>query len=128
MSRRLFSIALLILVGAAVLVAAGFSRMGSRGAVIAVGDPIRVQFQEGPATARVYAGWIKDVRPAWGYLILTVGKGIEARDVRFDISEARIVGPLGNEWKGKDLHLGDRVLVEQTADGSLVKQVSVLDN
>jgi hypothetical protein len=75
---------------------------------------------------KVYEGRIKDVRAAWGNLILTVGQGKEARDMRFDIGEARIVGPSGAEWKGQDLHLGDRVRVELTADGTLVQQISVL--
>jgi hypothetical protein len=66
------------------------------------------------------------VRPVWGVLILTVGEGREARDVRFDMSEARIVGPSGAEWKGQDLRVGDRVRVALTDDGKLVQQISVL--
>jgi hypothetical protein len=79
-----------------------------------------------PEDGKVYEGVLEDVRPAWGYLILTVGQGKEARDVRFDMRGARIVGPSGNEWKGQDLWVGDRVLVEMTADGRLVRQISVL--
>ena len=75
---------------------------------------------------KVYEGRIKDVRPAWGVLVLTVGKGKEAQDLRLDMSEARIVGPSGNEWKGQDLWIGDRVRVELTRDGKLVQQISVL--
>ena len=75
---------------------------------------------------KVYEGRIKDVRPAWGVLILTVGQGKEAHEVRFDVRGARIVGPSGNEWKGQDLWIGDRVRVEMTADGRLVQQISVL--
>ena len=79
-----------------------------------------------PEGGKVYEGRIKDVRPALGVLILTVGQGKQARDLRFDVSEARIVGPSGNEWKGQDLWIGDRVLVELTANGRLVQQISVL--
>jgi hypothetical protein len=84
------------------------------------------QAQEQAAGLRVYEGWIKDVRPAWDLLVLTVGKGKKARDLRFDMGEARIVGPDGSEWKGQDLRIGDRVRVELTADGTLVQQISVL--
>jgi hypothetical protein len=77
-------------------------------------------------SAKVFEGWIKDVRPAISLLILTVGKGIEAQDRRFDMGEARIVGPSGAEWKGQDLRLGDRVRVTMTDDGTLVQQISVL--
>jgi hypothetical protein len=76
--------------------------------------------------ATVYEGRIKDVRPVWGILILTVGEGKEARDVRFDMTEARIVGPSGSEWKGQDIYIGDRVRVQLTADRRLVQQISVL--
>jgi hypothetical protein len=36
------------------------------------------------------------------------------------------VGPSGNEWKGGDLQIGDRVRVTLTSDGTLVQQVTVL--
>jgi len=75
---------------------------------------------------KVYEGRIKDVRPAWGLLVLTVGQGKQAREMRFDMGEARIVGPSGDEWKGQDLHIGDRVRVAMTPDGTLVQQISVL--
>jgi hypothetical protein len=74
----------------------------------------------------VYGGWIKDVRPAWDLLVLTVGRGKEARDLGLDMGEARIVGPSGSEWKGQDLRLGDRVHVVMTPDGRLVQQINVL--
>jgi hypothetical protein len=83
--------------------------------------PPEVQAEAGP-----FDGRIKDVRPVWGILVLTVGEGKKARDRRFDISEARIVGPSGAEWKGQDLRRGDRVRVELTTDGELVQQISVL--
>jgi hypothetical protein len=79
-----------------------------------------------PAAPRSYEGRIKDVRPVWGILVLTVGQGKKARDMRFDIGHARIVGPSGAEWKGQDLQVGDRVRVEMTAAGTLVQQLSVL--
>ena len=101
----------------------------SQKVVVTAGAQVRVRFpmppREQPAT-RWNEGQIKDVRPAWGILILTVGKGKKARDLRFDISEARIVGPSGAEWKGEDLRVGDPVRVEMTTDGTLVQQVSVL--
>jgi uncharacterized protein (TIGR03000 family) len=100
----------------------------SQKVVVTAGAEVRVRFpvppREQPATR--FEGQIKDVRPAWGILILTVGKGKEARDLRFDMSEARIVGPSGAEWKGEDLKIGDPVRVEMTSDGTLVQQISVL--
>jgi hypothetical protein len=82
--------------------------------------------RRGRRGATVYEGRIKDVRPVWGILNLTVGEGKEARDLRLDMSQARIVGPSGAEWKGQDLYIGDRVRVELTADRRLVQQISVL--
>ncbi len=82
--------------------------------------------QDRPAAERVYEGRIKDVSPAWGLLALTVGQCSEARDLCFDIREARIVGSEGAERKGQDLGTGDRVRVQLTADGRLVQQVSIL--
>src|SRR5262249_56678163 len=35
---------------------------------------------------KVYDGRLKDVRPAWGVLVLTVGKGKEAQDLRLAMS------------------------------------------
>jgi hypothetical protein len=46
--------------------------------------------------------------------------------VGFDISQARIVGPYGSEWRGDDLRVGDRVRVVLAPDRRLVQQVSVL--
>ena len=39
---------------------------------------------------------------------------------------AAFVGTWGNEWKGQDLYVGDRVRVEMTTDGRLVRQITVL--
>ncbi len=111
---------------------AGACLATSRGNIIAwhpkrvVKAAPRVDFLDPPANLRVYEGRIKDIRPVWGILILTVGKGKKARDLRFDMSEARIVGPSGAEWKGEDVWVGDRVRVELTRDLSLVKQITVL--
>ena len=116
----------LFLVGAAPAVAGGPRRTPNPEAVVPVGHPVEVRPQDRPAAGRSYEGRIKDVRPVWGILDLTVGAGKEARDMRFDIGEARIVGPDGDEWKGQDLRVGARVRVQLTADGRLVQQVSVL--
>jgi hypothetical protein len=114
MSSRFLSITVaLILAGAALAEADGDKTSTSR---------------RQPPAPRVYEGRIKDVRPAVGMLILTMGKGKQARDLRFNISEARIVGLFGAEWKGEDLNVGDRVRVQMTADGALVQQVRVLPN
>jgi len=104
-------------------VAAALSLAGA--ALAAVGGLSRAQAQVRP-TARACEGRIKDVRPALGFLILTVGAGEEARDVRFDITEGRVVGPSGSELKGEDLRVGDRVRVEMAIDRPLVQQVVVL--
>jgi hypothetical protein len=103
------------------------------GAVLApVGGPgpARAQARARPRAQaeapRVYEGRISDVRPVWGVLILTVGEGREAHEVGFDISQGRIVGPGGSEWRGENLHVGDRVRVELTPDRTLVQQVRVL--
>jgi uncharacterized protein (TIGR03000 family) len=96
---------------------------------VSAGKQVTLHFQErsrAQPASRVYEGRIKDVRPAWGFLILTVGKGKEARDLGFNISQARIVGPSGAEWKGQDFQAGDPALVEMTANGTLVQQVSIL--
>jgi hypothetical protein len=126
MRRKFLPISVVLALAAAALAATGCDqRSGQTGrAVIRVSAP-PVATPEGQG-AKVYEGRIKDVRPAWDLLILTVGKGKEAQDIRFDIGEARIVGPFGNEWKGQDLRVGDRVRVGLAADGTLVQQVSVL--
>jgi hypothetical protein len=131
MFRRFPSIAWLIL---AVLILVGvflaWNEYGptraSSGRAGATAEPqVDVRFSEQPAS-QSYEGRIKDVRPVWSVLILSVGKGKQARRLRLDISEARIVGPSGAEWKGEDLRVGDPVRVEMTEDGKLVRQVSVL--
>jgi hypothetical protein len=127
MRRRLLAITVVsFLAGAALVMVGGCSRTPKPEAVVPAGNLVEVGFPEQPPAGRVYEGRIKDVRPAWGLLVLTVGKSGEARDLRFDISEARIVGPSGSEWKGQDLQVGDRVRVQLTADGGLVQQVSEL--
>jgi hypothetical protein len=75
----------------------------------------------------VFEGIIKDVKGRFGTLLLTVGKGKEARDRTCQIQEARIVGLAGAEWKIDDLRAGDRVAVVLTADGKIVQEVRVLD-
>jgi hypothetical protein len=116
----------LFLAGAALAVVGGSRRTPNPRPFVQAGEEVEVRFQDRPAADRVYEGRIRDVRPAWGVLILTLGQGKETRDVRFDIGEARIVGPDGAEWKGQDLRVGDRVRVQLTADGRLVQQVSEL--
>jgi hypothetical protein len=125
MCRRFLSIAVVVLAGSALL-ALGCSDTQSQRVVDEGVTQDRVSFRGQQAAGRVYEGRIKDARPAWDLLILTVGEGKEARDLRFDIGEARIVGPSGAEWKGQDLHIGDRVRVKMADDGTLVQQLSVL--
>jgi hypothetical protein len=115
-----------VLAAGTLVVIGGPGRTPEQGTVIPAEDLVEVRFPNPQAEARVYQGPIKDVRPVWSLLILSVGKGSQARDIRFDMSEARIVGPDGNEWKGQDLRVGDRVRVELTADRKLVQQISVL--
>ena len=118
-------IVVLSLIGSTLTVIGCDKRSGQTGrAVITVGAAAVAAPEDRGAT--VYEGRIKDVRPAVDLLILTVGKGKEARDMRFDIGEARFVGPSGDEWKGEDLQIGDPVRVTMTDDGSLVQQVNVL--
>jgi hypothetical protein len=126
MRRKLVSVAVvLLLAGAALAVVARLGHARRQGPVVEA-ELVRLPPPEQPAPL-VYEGRIKDVRPAWGLLILTVGKGKDARDIKFDIVGARIVGPSGNEWKGQDLYIGDLVRMERTPDGRLVQQISVLD-
>jgi uncharacterized protein (TIGR03000 family) len=95
---------------------------------VKAGTKVRVRFpvQAEDQRPAAFEGRIKDVRFVWGILVLSVGEGKKARDIRFDISDARIVGPSGAEWKGQDLRRGYRVRVEMAASGRLVQQVSVL--
>jgi hypothetical protein len=116
-SRRWTVVVVLVLAGTALAALSGPTILQSPGVVVTPGA------QRPP----VYEGRIKDVRAAVGLLVLTVGEGKEAREVRFDIGEARFVGPSGNEWKSGDLRAGDRVRVAMAPDRpSLVQQVSVL--
>jgi hypothetical protein len=124
MRSSFLPITLVLLAGAA-LAACGCDKEAHTGrAVVLVSAPAVAP--PGGRDVRAVEGRIKDVRPVWGILILTMGKEKETRDIRFDISEARIVGPVGDEWKGQDLQVGDRVRLELAADGRLVQQVSVL--
>jgi hypothetical protein len=75
---------------------------------------------------QVFQGRIRDVRGIYGTLTLTVGEGRQARDRTFPIREARIVGPVGAEWKVGDLREGDRVEVEMAGDGRTAQEVRVL--
>jgi len=59
-------------------------------------------------------------------LTLTIGKGKNATDQKFQIPEARIVGPTGSEWKVGDLRNGDRVEVEMTSNGKTVREIRYL--
>ncbi len=127
MRSKLFLIAVVLsLAGAALAVVGGLSRTQGQRAAVQTGDQVQVRPQGQPAAGRSYEGRIRDVRPVWGVLDLTVGQGKEARDMRFDIGYARIVGTDGAELKGQDLRIGDQVRVQLTADGKSVQQVSVL--
>ena len=55
-----------------------------------------------------------------------MGSGAKAKERQFDISEARVVGPDGDEWKVGDLSKGDRVRVVMAGGGRLVQEVRVL--
>jgi hypothetical protein len=87
---------------------------------------------------RVFTGVIQDVRGITGRLVLRpTGKQADkkagkkagkkkTKDRVFDISEARILGPDGDEWKVGDLREGDEIRVTLTRSGRLVKEVRVL--
>jgi hypothetical protein len=124
--RKSFSIVVGLLLAGASLATAGGGTSQAQKEVVRAEAQVRLPPRRQPAAPRSYEGRIKDVRPVWGILVLTVGKGKEAQNRRFDISEARIVGPSGNEWRAENLRSGDRVRVELTAGGRLVQQVSVL--
>ena len=126
MRRRFLPVAAVLALAGATLAASGCDKRSPRsdGAFIRVSAPADATRQS--QGVKVYEGRIRDVRPAWYLLLLSVGEGKEVRDLRFDISEARIVGPSGSEWKGQDLRVGDRVRVTLTADGRLVQQIDVL--
>jgi hypothetical protein len=126
MRRRFLPVAVVLALVGATLAASGCDKRSPRsdGAFITVSAPADASRQS--QGVKVYEGRIKDVRPAWYLLVLRVGEGEEARDLRFDISEARIVGPSGSEWKGQDLRVGDPVRVTLTTDGRLVQQINVL--
>jgi hypothetical protein len=79
-----------------------------------------------PPAPMVFEAAIKDVRGTDGTLTLTLGEGKQATDREFLIVGARFVGPDGAEMKVGDLHQGDRVRVEMTADGLRVQLVQVM--
>jgi hypothetical protein len=79
-----------------------------------------------PPVPVAYEGLIKDVLGTAGTMTLTLGEGKQARDRDFLILEARIKGPDQAEMKVGDLRPGDRVQVEMTADGRLVRVIRVL--
>jgi hypothetical protein len=79
-----------------------------------------------PPAPMVFEGLIKDVRGTDGTLTLTLGEGKQATDREFLIVGARVIGPDGAEMKVGDLHQGDRVQVEMTADGRMVQQIRLL--
>jgi hypothetical protein len=79
-----------------------------------------------PPARQVSAGHIKDIRGTDGTLTLTVEQGRQVTDRTFLITEARIVGRGGAEWKLGDLRRGDLVEVELARDGKLVQQIRVL--
>src|SRR5262249_6694241 len=127
MSRTLFSITVELLLAGVVLVVLGGLALTYSGTEVAVaGEQVVARLEEQP-TSTVHEGRIKDVRSALGVLILTVDKGKDKCDLRLNMSQARILGPSGGEWKADDLRNGDRVRVELTADLRLVQQIRVLE-
>lgn len=79
-----------------------------------------------PPAPQVFEGRIRDVRGTDGTLTLTLREGEEARDRMFLITEARIKGPTGLEWKVGNLRVGERVQVELTPSGRMVRVIRVL--
>jgi hypothetical protein len=127
MSRTLFSItAELFLAGGVLVVVCVLAVMYSPTAAGEASEQTLECLQDQP-TDTVYEGRIKDLRPAWGDLVLTVPREKGTRDVNLNMREARIVGPSGGEWKADDLRIGDRVRVELTADRTLVQQINFLE-
>jgi hypothetical protein len=88
--------------------------------VSAVAPPVK------PPGPKVFQGRISDVRGILGTLTLISGAGKDARELKFKISGARIVGLAGAEWKIGDLQEGDKVQVKLTPDGKLVQEVRVV--
>jgi hypothetical protein len=75
---------------------------------------------------KTFRAQIKDVLGTDGTLIVTVGKGDEAKDRSLLIKDARFVGPDKSEIKVGDLRKGDLVEIEMTPDGKAVHEVRVL--
>jgi hypothetical protein len=126
MRRRSLPLSVVLIFVVAALTAAGGDSQSSQTERAGITTDAPADAMPSGEGAKVYEGRIKDVRPVWGLLVLTVGQGKQARDMRFDMGEARIVGPSGDEWKGQDLRIRDRVRVAMTPDGTLVQQISVL--
>ena len=94
-------------------------------AVVLLGS-LTVSLPAAPPAPQVLTGRIKDVRGSYGTLTLTPGEGKRLTDRTFRITEARIVGLGGAEWKVGDLRPGDLVEVEMARDGGLVREIRVL--
>jgi hypothetical protein len=79
-----------------------------------------------PPAPLVFTGRIQDVRGTDGILTVTLGDGKRLTERSFLITEARVVGLGGAEWKVQDLRRGDRVEVEVVLRSGLVRKVRVL--
>jgi hypothetical protein len=79
-----------------------------------------------PPVPLVFTGRIQDVRGTDGILTVTLGDGKRLTERSFLITEARVVGLGGAEWKVQDLRRGDRVEVEVVLHSGLVRKVRVL--
>jgi hypothetical protein len=79
-----------------------------------------------PPAPLVFTGRIKDIQGTLGTLTLTLVEGKWVTDRTFLITEARIVGLGGAEWKVEDLRQGDLVDVEMALGGKLVQRIRVL--
>jgi hypothetical protein len=79
-----------------------------------------------PPEPVVFEGHIKDVFGTDGTLTLTLRQGNRDTDRDFLIGEAKIKGLYGDEMKVGDLRRGDRVQLEMTADGRIVRVIRLL--
>jgi hypothetical protein len=87
---------------------------------------LTVSLPAAPPAPRVFTGRVKDIRGTDGTLARTIGEGKRLTDRAFLITEARIVGPGGAEWKVEALRPGDLVEVEMALQGELVQEIRVL--